>query len=411
MKIGYVMQQGAEIRHPPFDGPANHVREVVEALESLGHSVRVLIRLDRQIWKADGLRNFQLVEVSPLDRDPLRLLERGVRRIRSQFRLPYAGLFESMRFALACRRELQEVDLLFERLTRMSYGGGLAARWLRRPLILEYNGDPLPDLEAKGMARQGFQKWLSVSLLRWTIRQAAHVVVGGDGWRRQFLQQWGVAPDKVTTIENGTVLVRLLQREQLRVFDSNSNAERDLSLVYLGGFYPSHGVQILLRALARLRERGLSLRLLLIGTGFGLEEARQLVKQHELNQHVIFTGQLAARDFAPYLSQADIGLSPYCGWKEYSGLKLFDYKAAGLAIIASGENGQPATLEHGKTGWIVPPCDEEALTAAIWQLVTEPDLRRSLGQAARLDAERYHSWENTARHLEQVFQETLGQVN
>lgn len=411
MKIGYLLQQGIEIRRPPFDGPANHVREVIEALEALGHSVRVLVRLDGQIWRADGLHNFQPVVVPLLDRGPLRLLERVVRRLQAELRLPYAGLFESLRFALACGQELKGYDLLFERLTWMSYGGGMAARWFRRPLVLEYNGDPLHDLEAKGLAPQGLQKRLSVALLSWMIRQAAQVVASGDGWRRQFLQRWAVAPDKVTTIENGTVLVRLLQRGQLRAFAANSNAEHTPTLVYLGGFYPWHGVQILLRAVARLRERGLTLRVLLIGTGFGLEEAKQLVAEHHLDQQVVFTGQLTALGFAPYLSQADIGLSPYCGWKEYSGLKLFDYKAAGLAIIASGENGQPATLQHGQTGWIVPPCDEDALADAIGQLAADHSLRRRLGQAARLEAEHQHSWEHTAQRLEQVFHKTLGRSN
>jgi glycosyltransferase involved in cell wall biosynthesis len=409
MKIGYLMQQGTEIRHPPFDGPANHVREVIEALESLGHSVRVLVRLDGQIWKAEGLHNFQPVAVPTLDRGPLRLLERVVRRLQTELRLPYAGLFESLRFALACRQELAGYDLLFERLTWMSYGGGLAARWLGKPLVLEYNGDPLHDLEAKGIAPKGLQKRLSLALLGWTIRQAAHSVASGEGWRRQFLQRWGVAPERVTTIENGTVLVQLLRREQLRVFDTNAAAAP--TLVYLGGFYPWHGVQLLLRAVGRLRDRGLALRLLLIGTGVGLEDAQQLVKDNRLEEQVTFTGQLTAPNFAAYLSQADIGLSPYCGWKEYSGLKLFDYKAAGLAIIASGENGQPATLEHGKTGWIVPPCDEEALTSAIWQLATDRPLRERLGQAARLEAEQMHAWKHTAQRLEQVFHKTLEQAN
>lgn len=409
MKIGYLLQQGTEIRHPPFDGPANHVREVIEALEALGHSVRVLVRLEGRLWKAEGLHNFQPVTVPLVDRGPLRWFERAVRRLQSELRLPYAGLFESLRFALACRQELAGYDLLFERLTWMGYGGALAARWLRRPLVLEYNGDPLHDLEAKGIAPQGLQRWLALALLGWTMRQAAHVVASGEGWRKQFLQRWGADPARVTTIENGTVLVPLLRREELRAF--TPTLQGTPTLVYLGGFYPWHGVQLLLRAVARLRERGLALRLLLIGSGVGLEAAQRQVKDSGLEQQVTFTGQLTASNFAAYLCQADIGLSPYCGWKEYSGLKLFDYKAAGLAIIASGENGQPATLEHGKTGWIVPPCDEDALTAAIGQLATDHLLRQRLGQAARLEAEQTHTWAHTAQRLEQIFRKTLEPVN
>ena len=116
-----------------------------------------------------------------------------------------------------------------------------------------------------------------------------------------------------------------------------------------------------------------------------------------------FTGKLKATDYAPYLAGADIGVSPYCGWPEYSGLKIFDYKAAGLACVASGEHGQPSTLNHGETGWIVPPCDEDALAEALFTLSENAELRRKLGQAARLDAERHHAWRHTALHLEKIF--------
>jgi glycosyltransferase involved in cell wall biosynthesis len=90
-------------------------------------------------------------------------------------------------------------------------------------------------------------------------------------------------------------------------------------------------------------------------------------------------------------------------------LKIFDYKAAGLACIASGKDGQPATLRHGETGWIVPPCDEAALAEAIIKLACDVGLRRRLGQAARLDAEKFHTWTKTAESLEKIFNQLIQQ--
>jgi glycosyltransferase involved in cell wall biosynthesis len=92
---------------------------------------------------------------------------------------------------------------------------------------------------------------------------------------------------------------------------------------------------------------------------------------------------------------------------EFSGLKLFDYKAAGLAIIASGEKGQPITLRNEETAIIVPPCDVEALAQSIIRLITDIGLRRKLGQIARLEAEKEHSWRHTAINLEKIFMSKL----
>lgn len=84
-------------------------------------------------------------------------------------------------------------------------------------------------------------------------------------------------------------------------------------------------------------------------------------------------------------------------------MKLLDYKAVGLAIIASGENGQPSVLEHGSTGWIVPPCDLEALFQALLRLSMDIDLRKRMGRQARIEAEVQHSWCQTATKLQELF--------
>ena len=115
------------------------------------------------------------------------------------------------------------------------------------------------------------------------------------------------------------------------------------------------------------------------------------------------TGQIDIRQVAELLVCSDIGVAPYCGWMEYSGLKLFDYKAAALGIVASGEDGQPDTLRHRDTALIVSPCDQDALADAIVQLATDGEIRRCMGRKARTEAEKLHSWCHTAQQLDQIF--------
>lgn len=407
MKIGYVMQEGVEIRRPPFNGPANHVREVVEWLERRGHQVRVLVRLDGRIWRSDDLRQFDPVQVRWLDRGPLRLGERAVRRVQSELRLPYAALFESLRFAQACVQELAGVDLIYERLGWVGYGSGMAARRLGVPLVLEDNGDHLFDLEAKGIAPRGAQRRLSVSLMRRLVHRAAHVISAGAGWREQFIRRWGIDAGRITTIENGTALLGMLGREQLRSFSGPGNTGA-VTFVYLGSFYPWHGVPVLLEALAAVRAQGTPARLRMIGSGDGLAAAQALVARFGLEEVVSFEGHRKPAEYAPMLAAADVGVSPYCGWPEFSGLKVLDYKAAGLPTIASGERGHPPTLTDGVTGVIVPPCQVEPLAAAMVRLAEDPAARVRMGQAARAEAEAQHGWEHTAARIDHLFQDVVG---
>lgn len=404
------MQEGVDVRRPPFNGPANHVREVVRALQARGHQVRLLVRLDGRIWRSDDLITFDPVTARWLDRGPLRILERAARRVQSELQLPYAAMFESLRFAQVCVQECSGYDVFYERLGWVGYGAGLAARRLRVPLVLEDNGDALFDLDAKGLAPKGTQRRLSVALMRRAVGRAAHVVSAGAGWRGQFITRWGVDPGIVTTIENGTALVHRLGRDQLRAFNGRKDPNGGVTLVYLGGFYPWHGVPVLLQALARARTRGARARLLMIGTGEGLPDAQRLADSLGLTGGVTFAGHLALTEYAALLADADVGLSPYCGWPEYSGLKVLDYKAAGLPTIASGIDGHPPTLRAEHTGLIVPPCDVEALCDAIVRICADGELRKRMGQAARLEAEATHTWEHTAERLDRILHRVVSEA-
>jgi glycosyltransferase involved in cell wall biosynthesis len=402
MKIGYLMQKGEEIRKPPYNGPANHVRHIVQELERLGHTVWILFRMDGGLWLSEGLQQFRMIQAQRMDQSALRLVERVVRRSQSALRLPYFAYFDSLRFALACQQELSDCDVFLERMSWMMSGGTWAARRLRIPLVLEYNGDPLADLEAKGIEPRGVQRRIAMRAMKTVIRSADRIVATGEGWRDSCIQKWGARPDQMVVIENGTDLIHILSRNQLRCFQPEDQKPRRRTLVYLGGFYAWHGISVLLDVFVEVIQHTPNVELLLIGAGPGESEARSLAASNGLQDHVRFLGQMSAEQYAPILAQADLGLSPYCGWPEYSGLKIFDYKAAGLAIIASGEDGHPVTLKHGQTGWIVPPCDRQALAEGVCYLLSHPDLCRQMGQQARIEAEELHGWEHTARRMEEV---------
>lgn len=62
----------------------------------------------------------------------------------------------------------------------MGYCGGLAARWMKIPLILEVNGDHLTELETFGLAPQGSQMAIAALDEPWAARQATHTVATGE---------------------------------------------------------------------------------------------------------------------------------------------------------------------------------------------------------------------------------------
>lgn len=406
MKLGYLMQTGvANMLARPLSGPSQHVHQVCQELRALGHDVQILMQWEGQLWRSTDLQHY--VPLVRRERGALPLLQRLMGRAQSTFHLPYAAFFEAARFAQACRQWLGDCDLFYERMGWMGYGGALAARWLGIPLVLEVNGDHWAELQYLGVAPQGLQKWLALRLMRWMTQQAAHVVTTGDGWRTRFLERWPVAPTKVSTVENGSALVSLLQRAQLRAF-TEPGQTAEVKLVYAGGFEPWHGLGVLLRAVAQARQQGAPVALTLLGAGPEQAAIARQIAELDLQPVVTLTGFVDLHRLGAHLAAADIGLCPYCGRVEYSGLKLLDYKAAGLATIASGAQGQPAVLRHGVTGLIVPPCDEAQLTEAILALSFNQEERRAMGRQARQEAEAHHHWRHTAQRLDMILQHVAG---
>ncbi len=412
MKLGYLMQEGVpDMRRKPLSGPANHVVSVIRELQALGHQICLLARFGNSLFYSEDLEDYRPVTVGIMDQGLLRWLERGLRRVQYELKLPYLALFESARFALACRQILADCDLFYERLGWMGYGGGLASKLLNVPLILEVNGDHLSEFEKLGIAPMGAQWWFSSRLMRSAAQRATFAVATGEGWRQIYIERWGVSPEKVGVIENGSSFVDLLHREDLRSFNILIGDHKTLNLIYLGAFEPWNGISILIRAFSKAINDGLDLHLYLVGDGSETQALKHLVKDLDLESRVTFPGHLTVSEAVGYLVKADIGVSPYCGRVEYSGLKLLDYKAAGLATIASGKNGQPAIIKHGRTGLIVPPCDVKALYEAILYLANNSDIRCEMGRQARIEAESQHAWRHTARHLEQIFLKVLGEKN
>jgi glycosyltransferase involved in cell wall biosynthesis len=405
MRIGYLMQEGGpDVRRPPFTGPANHVRQVCYHLRNLGHEVCLIARYEDGVWRSDDLEEYERIETPELEVGVRRKLESAVRRIQAQLGLPYFNYFDSIRFAHACISHLPGCDLLYERFGWMGIAGGITARRMGIPQVLEVNnGDFLQELRMLGQLPRGLQLNVSVRLMRRVIQQADLVVASGEGHRQKLIELWQADQDKVQVVENGSELVEILSRNDLRSFLPQEESQGAVRLVFAGAFEPWQGVDILLEALRRLRDEGCPVELTLAGSGSEFVHIEQLIERLNLGALVDLKGSLGIKELAAVLASSDIGIAPYCGWSEFSGLKLFDYKSAGLAIVISGEDGRPTTIEQNRTGIIVRPCDVQDLTQALRRLVEDRELRCALGRAARLEAEAVHSWRSTAQRLETLF--------
>lgn len=167
---------------------------------------------------------------------------------------------------------------------------------------------------------------------------------------------------------------------------------------WIGSFRRFHGVDLLLQALARLtRDARHAGRAAPVGlfVGDGLERQQLEAQARSLDVEVRFTGMIEHADVPTHLRAMDVAVvvNPATAAFHYSPLKLREYMACGLAVVAP-DSGQVAdVIDSGTTGVLCEAGSIDALHRAIGRLLNDPGERAAIGAAARRVIERTGSWD------------------
>lgn len=173
------------------------------------------------------------------------------------------------------------------------------------------------------------------------------------------------------------------------------------TVLFLGEIARHKGVLELARSFAAVRERHPQLRLVYGGTGSALEEVRALCAQLELTDRVEFTGWLEAEGKRAAFANASLFVLP--SYVEGMPMALLEAMSWGLPTIATAVGGVPEVITHEVNGLLIPPGDTAALTAAISRLMSDPSLRRRLGEAARATVAERFSLDTAVRRLLEIY--------
>ncbi len=142
---------------------------------------------------------------------------------------------------------------------------------------------------------------------------------------------------------------------------------------------PRKGLDVLLRALAILREENVAFRACLVGGGRLIEAHRRLAASFGLSGNVAITGRV--EDVFDYLGDADVFVLP--SREEGSGsVSLLEALQAGVAVVATRCDGIPEDIADRRDGLLVPPGDPPALAGALRQVIEDGALRARLARRA-----------------------------
>jgi glycosyltransferase involved in cell wall biosynthesis len=179
----------------------------------------------------------------------------------------------------------------------------------------------------------------------------------------------------------------------------------DTVVVFAGAFRAWHGAIHIVSALRELQARGREdIGAVFIGDG---PELRQVREAASGLQRVVFTGVLPHARMPACLAACDIGVAPFDAGAHrplslgfyWSPLKIFEYMATGLPVVAPALDRIPDLVGHNREGLLYDTAIPAGLPHAL-EALTDRALRQRMGHSARERAVREYSWSAHCRALE-----------
>ena len=179
--------------------------------------------------------------------------------------------------------------------------------------------------------------------------------------------------------------------------------KRDRELVFLGRLVSDKGVDLLLQALANLKEQNLTPKLTIIGQGAEENKLRQLTKDLNLDDQVNFVGVKVGQDLTELLNAHQIMVVPSL-WQEPFGIVALEGIACGCVVVGSEGGGLKDAI--GECGVTFPNRNVADLTQILANLLNNPDQLSTYRQKATAHLSR-HQQKVVAKAYLQVFEEVL----
>lgn len=140
-----------------------------------------------------------------------------------------------------------------------------------------------------------------------------------------------------------------------------------LQILSVARLHWKKGFEYSLKAMAILNEKGYTFQYNIIGTGIDYERLVFATEQLGLAGDVKLLGRKTSQEVSAYLAGADIYLQPsvqegFCN-------AVLEAQAAGCICVVSNAEGLAENVLHGKTGWVVPKRNPEAIALAIKEIM------------------------------------------
>ena len=273
----------------------------------------------------------------------------------------------------------------------------IAARRLGIPFIYEVRG--LWEI-TEATSKDGWEKSerfaLQVELEQIVATAADHVLAITAQVRDELIAR-GVDRARITLAPNAVNPTEFVPLPADAEYARNIGIELDRPIIgFAGSLVPYEGIDVLLKAVRRIRERDIPVQVVLAGSGSAEAELRKLASELGIEGDVNFLGRIPPQEIPRLMSLMDLMPCPRISTRVtelVSPLKPLEALAAGKAVVLSEVKPQVDIVPKGSgRGFLVPAGDVGALAETLERLLCEPDTARAAARAGRLWVVRERTW-------------------
>jgi len=243
------------------------------------------------------------------------------------------------------------------------------------------------------------------------------IIAATPAEKKQLLTLYHADRKKIITIPPGVETSRFYPINADEAKEAIELTCKKRMLLFVGRIEPLKGLQNLIRALAIIRSQGHCRRdcycLVVIGgdpdsslenMSSEMRKIKTLCKELGMEDLVLFLGKRAQDTLPYYYSAADMLIMP--SYYESFGMVALEAMACGTPVVASDVGGLHYLVQDGKTGFVVPSGNPEALVDPLNELMNNDNLREKMGQQAARFAQKY-SWELISAEIAKVYAKLL----
>lgn len=415
MKILYV---SADLGIPVQGGKgaAVHVRAMAHAFRDAGHAVVLATgHLVKSPWQAPAVLDVPVVHVPP--GPEIVHVSSRMRAYAAAIGAPSTAAGEVRRVLynqelltqLRQRFEHDPPDVVYERASLFGVAGLTFARDAGVPHVLELNA-PLVD-EQQRYRQGGALQALAEASEAWLLATTDAVLAVSAPLAAHVVSR-GVAPERVHVVANGVDTGRFRPGPGTDVRARLGLGDRPV-VGFVGGLRPWHGVETLPQVVAALRARHPGIHALIVGDGPLRDDVAREVTRLGLEDHVTLTGAVPHDEVPAYIRAFDLALAPYPAASHtfyFSPLKIYEYLACGVPVVAARLGQIADAVSDGHTGRLYEAGDLGALVSACAGLLADADVRARMGAAAAALVEARHTWRHNADRVVSLAASLAGQV-